>query len=212
MRTGEVLSKRAMKILAASAVVLVVLMAGVREVAHRVLHERVRDVGFSLLSATTRATARHEGAAAGCPTAYVAAFDPAVIPAIDPCANGGQAGGMGSGPGGPEQSAVHTITVKFDYDFTNVPVCAGKPSEKCVQQFVVYDISGPKKIKLFVLPPPQGAKGKMTGITGISPKLLFMVGYHRIGVSAASSANTESAPFDCNTVVKIDPNTAPSTP
>jgi hypothetical protein len=199
-----------MKILAASAVVVVLLLAGVREVAHNVLHERLRDVGFSLFSASSRAIARHEGAAAGCPTAYVAAFDPAVIPGIDPCANGGQSGGTGSGD--PGQSAVHTITVKFDYDFTNVPVCAGKPSEKCVQQFIVYDISGPKKIKLFSLPPPQGAKGKMTGITGVSPKLLFMVGSHRIGVSAASSANTESAPFDCNTVVKIDPNGAPTTP
>jgi hypothetical protein len=210
LREGEpekfLATTRAMKILAAGAVLLVLLLAGVREIAHHVLHERLRDVGFSLFSASPRAAVRHEGAAAGCPTAYVAPLDPAVIPAIDPCANGGQASTT------PAQSAVHTITVKFDYDFTHVPVCSGKPSEKCVQQFIVYDISGPKKIKLFSLPPPPNAKGKMTGITATSPKLLFVVGYHRIGVSAASSANTESVPFDCHTVVKIEPNSGPAGP
>lgn len=195
-----------MKILAVSAVAVVLMLAGVREVFHHVLHRKVLPMGFSLFSASPRAAARHEGAAAGCPTAYVPPLDPAVIPAIDPCANGGQA------PGTPAQSAVHTITVKFDYDFTNAPVCGGKPSEKCVQQFIVYDISGTKKIRLFTLAPPQGAKGKMTGITATSPKLLFMVGYHRIGVAAASNANTESVPFDCNTVVKIEPNSEQTTP
>jgi hypothetical protein len=198
-----------MKILALSAVLLVMLLAGVRFVFHQFLHRKVIPVGFSLFSATPRATVRHEGAA-GCPTAYVAPADPAVIPAIDPCANGGQA--TSSTGGQPAQSAVHTITVKFDYDFTHVPVCSGKSSEKCVQQFIVYDISGTKQIKLFSLPPPEHAKGKMTGITGTSPKLLFVVGYHRIGVAAASSANTESVPFDCNTIVKIDPNTGPAAP
>jgi hypothetical protein len=199
-----------MKILAASAVLLVMLLAGVRFVFHQFLHRKVIPVGFSLFSAEPRATARHEGAAAGCPTAYVAPADPAVIPAIDPCGNGGQSSG---GQGGtPAQTALHTITVKFDYDFTHVPVCSGKPSDKCVQQFIVYDISGTKQIKLFTLPPPEHAKGKMTGITGTSPKLLFVVGYHRIGVAAASSANTESVPFDCNTIVKIEPNTGPAAP
>lgn len=196
-----------MKILAASAVLLVMLLAGVRFVFHHFLHRKVIPVGFSLFSAEPRATLRHD-AEPGCMAFGGALLDPAVIPAIDPCAAGGQSSGVATGT--PAQSAVHTITVKFDYDFTHVPVCSGKPSEKCVLQFVVYDISGAKPIKLFSLPPPEHAKGKMTGITATSPKLLFMVGYHRIGVAAASSANTESVPFDCNTVVKIDPNTGPA--
>lgn len=192
-----------MKILAGTAVLLIVLLAGVRFAFHRIYHRGIRSVVFSSFSASPKATARHDWMPEGCPSNAGAALDPAAIPAIDPCVNGGQS------PTPPLQTAVHTITVKFDYDFTHAPVCSGKPSEKCVQLFVVYDISGPKQIKLFSLPPPEHAKGKMTGITATSPKLLFVVGYHRIGVAAQSSANTQSLPFDCNTVVKIEPNTEP---
>lgn len=40
------------------------------------------------------------------------------------------------------QPGKHTITVKFDYNFTSTPACSQKVTKKCIAKFVVYDISG----------------------------------------------------------------------
>jgi hypothetical protein len=105
---------------------------------------------------------------------------------------------------------MHTVTVKFDYDFTHTPLCNGKIKDACVSTFTVYDISGPKVYKLFSVPAPANAKGMMKGITATSPRMLFEVGKHRIGVSAVSASGKESPPVACDTIVEIGPNVEPA--
>jgi hypothetical protein len=104
-------------------------------------------------------------------------------------------------------SAKHTITVKFDYDFSRSPACSAKITSKCVQQFNVYDISGgaQKRIKLFSLPVPARASGQMKGIAGTSPQLAFETGKHFLGVTAQWPDGKESQPTACETVVEINP-------
>jgi len=42
----------------------------------------------------------------------------------------------------PTQAPVpHTISVSFDYDFDRTPACTEKITRRCVQKFVIYDIS-----------------------------------------------------------------------
>jgi hypothetical protein len=132
------------------------------------------------------------------------------IPGIDYCLSGA---GQNSPPA-PQASgsAMHSITVKFDYDFTRNPVCAPKMKKKeadaCVATFVVYDISNPKAYKLFSIPAPPDSKGMVKGITATSPRMLFGVGKHRIGVAAVSGNGRESPPVDCNVIVDIQPDAA----
>jgi len=92
------------------------------------------------------------------------------------------------------QSPKHTIVVTFDYDFTAVPACSEKVSKKCIAKFVVYDISGEKPYKLFTIPVPAGAAGKVKGISGESQPLLFESGKHLLGVSAQRESGEESNP------------------
>jgi hypothetical protein len=133
------------------------------------------------------------------------------IPGIDECVQGAQAGDTHKSE--PAGSATHSITVKFDYDFTRTPVCGGKLKLKdsCVSNFIVYDISGPKPYRLFSIPAPPDAKGLMKGITATSPRMLFVIGKHRIGVAAVSASGKESPPFDCDIVVAIGPDAKPAT-
>lgn len=130
------------------------------------------------------------------------------IGAIDDCVQQAQA--KEPPKGDPSGSAMHTVTVKFDYDFTRTPLCSGKTKNSCVSTFTVYDISGPKAYKLFSIPAPVGAKGMMKGITATSPRMLFGVGKHRIGVSAVSANGKESPPIACDTIVEIGPNAEPA--
>lgn len=102
----------------------------------------------------------------------------------------------------------HTITVRFDYDFDRTPACPQAANKRCVQQFVVYDISnGPlpkRRFQLFTIPVPPNAKGAMREIKGQSPALPFQSGEHMIGVSAQMSDNkTESFPSKCAVWVRI---------
>ena len=109
-------------------------------------------------------------------------------------------------------SALHSISVHFDYDFTKTPACTAKTTKACVQKFNVYDISGERPYLLFSIPAPQNAQGLMKGITASSPRMWFAVGSHRIGVSAQTSDGENSPPRDCKVVIEIKADNPPSLP
>jgi hypothetical protein len=151
-------------------------------------------------------------AVSNCETAENAIVAAGAIPAMDNCLDTAE---QNSPPGQPSGSAMHSITVKFDYDFTRNPVCTPKMKKKeadaCVATFVVYDISDPAKFyKLFAIHAPPDSKGMVKGIMATSPRMLFGVGKHRIGVAAVSGKGRESPPVDCNVIVDIQPDAAAS--
>ena len=113
----------------------------------------------------------------------------------------------GTKPVATSSSANHSITVKFDYDFSRTPACSAKITKKCVKQFIVYDISGgsQNRAKLFSIPVPDGASGQMKGITGTSPQLSFELGQHFLAVVAQWPDSTESETIACYTTVQIKP-------
>jgi hypothetical protein len=113
-------------------------------------------------------------------------------------------------PASPD-SAMHSITLTFDYDFTKTPACSATVKKQCVAKFSVYDISGDKPYFLFSAPVPDGAHGLVKGITATSPRLLFAVGKHRIAVSAREPDGRESPPHDCKTIIEIKAPPAPDT-
>jgi hypothetical protein len=96
-------------------------------------------------------------------------------------------------PARPHDPAnIHSITVKFDYDFTKTPACSAKTTSKtCVKEFEVYDVSG-GRYKLFSIPVPEGAKGFVKGITGQSPARTFEPGTHFLSVTALNAMGIES--------------------
>ena len=105
---------------------------------------------------------------------------------------------------------VHTISVKFDYDFHQTPACTSRVTKNCVQQFVVYDISAgaskTKRYKLFTVPVPPKPRGLVHGISGTSPPLTFESGKHLLAVTALESVtnpNDESNPQVCTMWVTI---------
>jgi hypothetical protein len=137
----------------------------------------------------------------------------------------GAAQTSGTQPGGTQQgdaqkgtnppgagSALHSITVQFDYDFTKSPACTVKVTKACVQKFNVYDISSEKPYLLFSIPAPQNAQGLMKGITATSPRMWFAVGSHRIGVSAQMPDGEKSPPRDCKIIIEIKADSPPSPP
>ncbi len=119
-----------------------------------------------------------------------------------------QSQSAGSTPASPD-SAMHCITVQFDYDFSKTPACSAKVKTVCVQKFSVYDISGGKPYFLFSVPLPQNTEGLVKGITATSPRLLFAVGKHRIGVAAQMPDGQESKPRDCRVIIEIKPDAPP---
>jgi hypothetical protein len=110
----------------------------------------------------------------------------------------------------PAGSAMHSITVQFDYDFTKTPACSVKVTTGCVQKFDVYDISGEKPYLLFSIPVPANVQGPTKGITATSPRMLFAIGRHRIGVSAQMPNGEKSPPRDCKVIVEIKADNPPS--
>jgi hypothetical protein len=118
---------------------------------------------------------------------------------------------QGSNPQ-PGGSAMHSIAVQFDYDFTKTPACSTKVTTACVKTFDVYDISGDKPYLLFSIPVPQNAQGVMKGITATSPRMLFAVGKHRIGVSAQMPDGEKSPPRDCKVIIEIKADNPPNPP
>jgi len=109
-------------------------------------------------------------------------------------------------------SAMHSITVQFDYDFTKTPACTAKVAKACVQKFDVYDISGDKPYLLFSIPAPPNAQGVMKGITATSPRMWFAIGRHRIGVSAQMPDGEKSPPRECKVIIEIKADPPPSPP
>jgi hypothetical protein len=108
------------------------------------------------------------------------------------------------------QAVMRTVNVKFDYDFSRFPACSAKFTQKCVQQFNVYEVSAKPPIFLFSVPVPPNAKGKMTGITGSAPqKQSFFTGPHRFGVTAKGPGlNYESDPYHAMTFAEVLPDSA----
>ncbi len=102
------------------------------------------------------------------------------------------------------QTAKHSLTVTFDYDFGKNAACTDAVKQKCVAKFRVYDISSPfKKYLLYAIAVPAGATGMTKNISGTSPEMTFVVGQHRIGVAAVTADNVESNPLLCQTVIAI---------
>ncbi len=103
--------------------------------------------------------------------------------------------------------AKHTVTVHFDYDFDGTPACPQPKDKPCVQQFIVYDISGgtlpEQRFQLFTVPVPPDAKGAVKGITGTSPPLSFESGRHLIAVTAQMPDKKESNPSVCQFWVTV---------
>jgi hypothetical protein len=124
-----------------------------------------------------------------------------------------QSSGTQQGPNpAPSGSAMHSITVQFDYDFTKTPACSTKVTTACAKTFDVYDISGDKPYFLFSIPVPQNAQGVMKGITATSPRMLFAIGRHRIGVSAQMPNGEKSPPRDCKVIIEIKADNPPNPP
>jgi len=101
--------------------------------------------------------------------------------------------------------AFHSVTVKFDYDFTTTPACSEKLHEHCVRRFVAYDISAglAHRAKLFTIPVPDGAKGQVRSITATSPKLDFESGKHQLAVTAQEASGVESRHYAATVWVVI---------
>ncbi|HXX14865.1 MAG TPA: hypothetical protein VEJ47_08170 [Candidatus Eremiobacteraceae bacterium] len=99
----------------------------------------------------------------------------------------------------------HTITVTFDYNFRATPACSPTVTQRCVKQFIIYDISAgiPKRAKIGAIPVPPGATGFVKGISGTTEPLLFDPGKHRLAVSALMADGTESDLRLCTIVVQI---------
>jgi hypothetical protein len=105
------------------------------------------------------------------------------------------ASAMGAGACSAQTQPIkHTISVKFDYNFTAMPACSQKVTKKCIAKFVVYDISGGKPYKLFTIPVPADASGAVKGISGESQPLLFESGKHLVAVTAQKDSGEESSP------------------
>lgn len=102
----------------------------------------------------------------------------------------------------------HTITVRFNYDFQKNPSCAEKPTLKtCIKQFVVYDISNQRRLRLFSIPVPDGARGFVKGIKGQSPTRIFLPGTHLIAVTAQTEDGMESDVNAARIAVKVKSKT-----
>jgi hypothetical protein len=111
-----------------------------------------------------------------------------------------------------QEQPKHTISVTFDYDFTAMHACSKTVTKKCVVQFNVYDISGPKRYFLFSIPAPAGASGHVKGISGTSPPLLFEPGKHLLGIAAKTDNGDESSPSACSVWTRIPQPEAGSAP
>jgi hypothetical protein len=101
------------------------------------------------------------------------------------------------------QSVKHSITVTFDYDFTVNRACSTTVTTKCIARFNVYDISGGKPYKLFSIPTPADASGRVKGITGDSQPLLFESGKHLFAVTAQMASGEESNPHACEVWAEV---------
>jgi hypothetical protein len=99
----------------------------------------------------------------------------------------------------------HKISITFNYDFTQTPICPAKTAKTCVTQFNLYDISAglANSTKLMSFPPPAGARGVVKGIAVTTPVLLFEPGKHLLAVTAQMTKGDESDPNRCTIWVEI---------
>ena len=95
----------------------------------------------------------------------------------------------------------HTISVTFDYDFDRTPACTEEIKHRCVQQFVVYDISaGPNHpYQIGVVALPDHPLGQRRAIPGKTDPHIFESGRHLIAVTAQES-EPQPRPLESNTV------------
>jgi hypothetical protein len=107
---------------------------------------------------------------------------------------------------GQASQKTHTITVRFDYDFTTTHACPVKGKATCIRKFNVYNLTDTgQRILLFSIPAPDKAKKKVQGISGTSKALVFAPGQHMVAVSAVDNHGAESNPRACATMVNIAP-------
>jgi len=121
-----------------------------------------------------------------------------------------QQSGQPSSPEAAENDPanLHSISVKFDYDFQKSPPCSEKPALKtCIKQFDVYDVSG-ARFRLFSIPVPKDATGMVKGIAGQSPSRIFLPGTHFIAVTAESTTGVESDVSLAKVQVEVRPKNA----
>jgi hypothetical protein len=80
----------------------------------------------------------------------------------------------------------HIISVTFDYDFDRTPACTENIKRRCVQQFVVYDISADPKhpYRIGVVALPDHPFGQRRAIPGKTDPHIFESGRHLIAVTA----------------------------
>ncbi len=122
------------------------------------------------------------------------------------CAAGYSVRGQGGTRPAAPPSASHSIGVAFNYDFTKTPACSATVTKNCVAKFQVFDISVPgMQHLLFTIAVPAGASGKTNLIKASSPRLPFVIGKHRLGVSAVTPENLKSDPLLCSTIVAVGP-------
>jgi len=95
----------------------------------------------------------------------------------------------------------HAISVTFDYDFDRTPACTGNIKRRCVQQFVVYDISGgpnhPYRIGVVAL--PDHPFGQRRAIPGKTDPHIFESGRHLIAVTA-QELEPQPHPLESSTI------------
>lgn len=100
----------------------------------------------------------------------------------------------------------HTIRVNFDYDFKRFHGCTEKSKRPCLKEFNVYNVTdNGKRILLFSIPAPAGAKRAVKNINGASMPLVFAPGQHMIAVTAETDRGGESDPRACSTMVNVAP-------
>ncbi|MGA8035046.1 MAG: hypothetical protein WB985_03670, partial [Candidatus Acidiferrales bacterium] len=122
------------------------------------------------------------------------------------CAAGFSSGAQGGTSPAAPPSAMHSIGVAFNYDFTKTPACTATVTTGCVAKFEVFDISVPGMERLlFTIAVPAGASGKTNLIKSSSPRMAFVIGKHRLGVSAVTPENSKSDPSSCSTIVAVGP-------
>jgi hypothetical protein len=106
---------------------------------------------------------------------------------------------------GETDGASHSLTVTFDYNFEMTPACSATVTQKCVKEFVVYDLSAgyANRTVLLTIPVDPTAKGAVHGITGKTKVLLFAPGKHLISVVAQDPSNQHSNAEECVAWIEI---------
>lgn len=102
----------------------------------------------------------------------------------------------------PTQGPVaHTISVSFDYDFDQTPACTEKITRRCVQRFVVYDISSGANhaYPIGTVALPDHPHGQRRAILGKTDPHVFESGRHLIAVTA-QEPEPEPHPLESNSV------------